>query len=147
MPPADPVDPPSPASPPEGAAPRRIVVPAGGIGGARFLRGLLAATAGGDRPTEVTVIGNTGDDITLFGLRVCPDLDTVMYTLGGGIHEEQGWGRRDETFTVAEELKAYDAEPQWFTLGDRDIATHLVRTRMLGLGYPLSQVTAALCAR
>ena len=125
----------------------RIVVPAGGIGAARFLRGLLAATSGAGRATDITVIGNTADDITLHGLRVCPDLDTVMYTLGGGIHEAQGWGRTDETFAVAAELAAYDAGPDWFTLGDRDLATHLVRTRMLGLGYPLSQVTEALCAR
>jgi LPPG:FO 2-phospho-L-lactate transferase len=124
---------------------RRIVVPAGGIGGARFLRGLLAATT--PSPTEVTVIGNTGDDITLFGLRVCPDLDTVMYTLGGGIHEDQGWGRADETFVVKEELAAYGVGPAWFGLGDRDIATHVVRTQMLGAGYPLSQVTEALCTR
>ena len=83
--------------------PLHVVVPAGGIGGARFLRGLLAAFAGGNPAADqlsVTVIGNTGDDITLFGLRVCPDLDTVMYTLGGGIHEEQGWGRSDESFVV-----------------------------------------------
>ena len=132
----------------------RITALAGGIGGARFLRGLLhhldhAGTDGtdGTEPAEVTVIGNTADDVTLHGLRICPDLDTVMYTLGHGIHEEQGWGRADETFTVAEELLAYGAEPQWFTLGDRDVATHLVRTRMLGLGYTLSQVTEALCAR
>jgi LPPG:FO 2-phospho-L-lactate transferase len=130
----------------------RIVVPAGGIGAARFLRGLLAALPTlpdepGTGPHEVTVIGNTGDDITLFGLRVCPDLDTVMYTLGGGIHEEQGWGRRDETFSIREELAAYGVGPAWFGLGDRDIATHVVRTQMLGAGYPLSDVTAALCAR
>ena len=126
----------------------RITALAGGIGGARFLRGLLryleAVPPGGHR---VTVIGNTADDVTLHGLRVCPDLDTVMYTLGGGVHPEQGWGRADETFGVAAELAAYDAQPQWFTLGDRDIATHLVRTRMLGLGYRLSAVTEALCAR
>lgn len=127
------------------SSPLRLVVPAGGIGGARFLRGLLAATV--DRPTEVTVIGNTGDDITLFGLRVCPDLDTVMYTLGGGIHEQQGWGRADETFVVMEELAAYGVGPDWFGLGDRDIATHVVRTQMLDAGYPLSQVTEALCTR
>jgi LPPG:FO 2-phospho-L-lactate transferase len=135
----------------------RITALAGGIGGARFLRGLLhhldhsdysdRPGLDGSGPTEVTVIGNTADDVTLHGLRICPDLDTVMYTLGRGIHEEQGWGRADETFTVAEELTAYGAEPQWFTLGDRDIATHLVRSRMLGLGYTLSQVTEALCAR
>ncbi len=127
---------------------RHVVVPAGGIGGARFLRGLLAAAPdllGG--PARITVIGNTGDDITLFGLRVCPDLDTVMYTLGGGIHEGQGWGRDDETFVVQEELAAYGVQPTWFGLGDRDIATHVVRTQMLDAGYPLSQVTAALCSR
>ncbi len=126
----------------------RVVVPAGGIGGARFLRGLLAAARDeGGEPLEITVIGNTGDDITLFGLRVCPDLDTVMYTLGGGIHEEQGWGRDDETFSVREELAAYGVGPGWFGLGDRDIATHVVRTQMLDAGYPLSQVTEALCRR
>jgi len=125
----------------------RITALAGGIGGARFLRGLLRDLEGRPGDHEVTVVGNTADDVTLHGLRVCPDLDTVMYTLGGGVHEEQGWGRTDETFTVAEELAAYGAQPQWFTLGDRDVATHLVRTRMLGLGYTLSQVTDALCAR
>ena len=137
--------------------PLHVVVPAGGIGGARFLRGLLAAfDAGGGtdrtddtaaRSLSVTVIGNTGDDITLFGLRVCPDLDTVMYTLGGGIHEEQGWGRSDESFVVKEELTAYGVGPAWFGLGDRDIATHVVRTQMLDAGYPLSQVTQALGTR
>src|SRR5262249_34902806 len=75
---------------------RKIVVLAGGIGGARFLRGLMQAAPDAD----ITVIGNTGDDISLFGLRVCPDLDTVMYTLGGGINEEQGWGRAGESFAV-----------------------------------------------
>ncbi len=121
----------------------RITALAGGIGGARFLRGLLHAVPDAD----VTVIGNTGDDITLHGLRICPDLDTVMYTLGGGIHEDQGWGRADETFTVKDELAAYAVGPEWFGLGDRDIATHLVRTQMLSAGYPLSAVTAALCER
>ncbi len=93
------------------------------------------------------MIGNTGDDITLHGLRICPDLDTVMYTLGGGISPERGWGRHGETFTVAEELAAYGVGPTWFGLGDRDLATHLVRTRMLAAGYPLTEVTAALCQR
>lgn len=121
----------------------RIVVLAGGIGGARFLRGLKAAAPDAD----ITVIGNTGDDIHLFGLKVCPDLDTVMYTLGGGINEDQGWGRADETFRVKEELAAYGVGPEWFGLGDRDFATHIVRTQMLGAGYPLSAVTEALCDR
>ncbi|GAA0338322.1 2-phospho-L-lactate transferase [Streptomyces blastmyceticus] len=122
---------------------QRIVVLAGGIGGARFLRGLKSAVPDAD----ITVIGNTGDDIHLFGLKVCPDLDTVMYTLGGGIHEEQGWGRAGESFAVKEELAAYGVGPEWFGLGDRDFATHIVRTQMLGAGYPLSAVTEALCRR
>ncbi|HEX6968053.1 MAG TPA: 2-phospho-L-lactate transferase [Micromonosporaceae bacterium] len=123
----------------------RIVVLAGGIGGARFLTGVRAyATEAG---AEVTAVVNVGDDIVLHGLRVCPDLDSVMYTLGGGADPDRGWGRADETWTVKEELAAYGAEPTWFGLGDRDIATHLVRTTMLAAGYPLSAVTEALCAR
>src|SRR5665811_1171434 len=127
----------------------RITTLAGGVGGARFLRGLLAHL---DRtPTlsdsSITVIGNTGDDINLYGLRVCPDLDTVMYTLGGGVHEEQGWGRADETHAVQGELAAYGAQPQWFGLGDRDFGTHIARSQWLGQGLSLSEVTARLCAR
>jgi LPPG:FO 2-phospho-L-lactate transferase len=121
----------------------RITVLAGGVGGARFLRGLKAAAP----EAEITVIGNTGDDISLFGLHVSPDLDTVMYTLGGGINSEQGWGRADETFTVLHELTAYGAGPGWFGLGDRDFATHIARTSMLQAGLPLSAVTRALCER
>ena len=121
----------------------RITVLAGGVGGARFLRGLKAAAP----DAEITVVGKTGDDIELFGLHVSPDLDTVMYTLGGGISEEQGWGRADETFTVLHELAAYGAGPDWFGLGDRDFATHIVRTSMLRDGIRLSGVTAALCKR
>jgi LPPG:FO 2-phospho-L-lactate transferase len=126
---------------------RRIVALAGGIGGARFLRGLLAALRDDEPASTVTVIGNTGDDITLLGLRICPDLDTVMYTLGGGIEESQGWGRSAESFAVKDELVAYGAGPQWFGLGDRDIATHLLRTLWLSEGLSLSEVTARLCAR
>jgi LPPG:FO 2-phospho-L-lactate transferase len=122
----------------------RITVLAGGIGGARFVRGLRAAVGPAD---AITVIGNTADDITLFGLRICPDLDSLMYTLGGGHDEQRGWGRANETFTVKEELAAYGVEPHWFGLGDRDIATHIVRTQMLRAGSPLSAVTEALCAR
>jgi LPPG:FO 2-phospho-L-lactate transferase len=125
----------------------RITALAGGVGGARFLLGLRHHLGRTDDVTQITVIGNTADDLTLHGLRVCPDLDTVMYTLGGGIHPDQGWGRDDERFTVAQELAAYGAGPAWFTLGDRDLATHVVRTRMLGQGMTLSQVTAALCER
>ncbi len=121
----------------------RITALAGGIGGARFLRGLLAAEPG----AEVTAIVNTGDDITLHGLRVCPDLDTVMYTLGGGISAERGWGREGETFAVRDELTAYGVGPAWFGLGDRDLATHLIRTQLLDGGSTLTDVTAALCER
>ncbi len=121
----------------------RITVLAGGVGAARFLRGVQAAAPG----AQITVIGNTGDDITLFGLRVCPDLDTVMYTLGGGISEEQGWGRADESFSIRDELAAYGAGPSWFTLGDRDFATHILRTQLLAAGKPLSEVTRRLCER
>ena len=121
----------------------QIVVLAGGVGGARFLRGVRALLP----ESSVTAVVNTGDDVTMHGLRICPDLDTVVYTLGGGIDEERGWGRAGETWTVKDELAAYGAEPTWFGLGDRDLATHLVRTRMLDAGYPLSQVTAALADR
>lgn len=125
----------------------RITALAGGIGGARFLRGLLHHLDRTGTSAHVTVIGNTADDITLHGLRVCPDLDTVMYTLGGGVHDEQGWGRAAETFSAAEELSAYGSAPHWFALGDRDLATHLVRTHLLAQGHPLSEVTAVLCER
>jgi LPPG:FO 2-phospho-L-lactate transferase len=121
----------------------RITVPAGGVGAARFLCGLKAEAPG----DEITVIGNTGDDITLFGLHVSPDLDTVMYTLGGGINEGQGWGRAGDSYRVLDELKAYGAGPAWFGLGDADIATHLHRTTMLAAGMPLSAATAVLCQR
>jgi LPPG:FO 2-phospho-L-lactate transferase len=126
-----------------------ITALAGGVGGARFLRGLLAHI---DRTPElqgskVTVIGNTGDDITLFGLRVCPDLDTVLYTLGGGVNEAQGWGRANETHHVQGELAAYGVNPQWFGLGDLDVGTHVARSLWLGQGMSLSQVTARLAER
>jgi len=126
-----------------------ITALAGGVGGARFLRGLLAHVdrTPGLRGSTVTVIGNTGDDITLFGLRVCPDLDTILYTLGGGIHEGQGWGRADETFSVQGELAAYGVQPQWFGLGDKDVGTHVARSMWLGQGDSLSTVTARLAAR
>lgn len=135
------------AAPATGFAPSRVVVLSGGVGGARFLQGLLhlVDTSGAD--TEVTVVGNTADDLWLHGLKVCPDLDTVMYTLGGGIDRGRGWGRAEETWSANEELAAYAVEPTWFGLGDRDLATHLVRTQMLDAGYPLSAVTAALCRR
>ena len=141
---------PSPAGPlqrPPDALPQRLTVLSGGVGGARFLQGLLRLVERTGSDTAVTVIANTADDIWVHGLKVCPDLDTVMYTLGDGIDTDRGWGRREETWNAKEELAAYGVEPTWFGLGDRDIATHLVRTQMLEAGYPLSAVTAALCKR
>jgi LPPG:FO 2-phospho-L-lactate transferase len=123
----------------------QIVVLAGGIGGAKFLVGVRAVAR--ESGADVTAVVNVGDDVTLHGLRICPDLDSVMYTLGGGADPDRGWGQRGETWTVKEQLAAYGAEPTWFGLGDKDIATHLVRTRMLDAGYPLSAVTEALCTR
>jgi LPPG:FO 2-phospho-L-lactate transferase len=120
-----------------------VAVLAGGIGGARFLRGVRAACP----DDEITAIVNTGDDVTLHGLRICPDLDSVMYTLSGAHDAERGWGREGETWRIMDEFREYGAEPSWFALGDLDIATHLVRTRMLDAGYSLSDVTAALCSR
>src|ERR1700689_26600 len=115
----------------------RITVLAGGVGAARFLRGLKQAAP----DAEITVIGNTGDDITLFGLRVCPDLDTVMYTLGGGINEEQGWGRADGRSRARGELAPYGAPPDWFPCGARAFATPILRIQLLAAGRPLSAVT------
>ena len=123
----------------------RIVVLSGGIGGAKFLVGVRAhARAIG---ADVTAVVNVGDDVRLHGLQICPDLDSVMYTLGGAHDPERGWGRIGETWVVKQELAAYGVEPSWFGLGDKDIATHLVRSQMLAAGFPLSQVTAALCER
>lgn len=130
----------------------KITVLVGGVGGARFLLGVqhllgLGQFAGLDSKHELTAIVNVGDDAWMHGVRICPDLDTCMYTLGGGIDPERGWGHKDETWHAKEELAAYGVQPDWFGLGDRDLATHLVRTQMLRAGYPLSQVTEALCKR
>jgi LPPG:FO 2-phospho-L-lactate transferase len=121
----------------------QIVILAGGIGGSKFVLGVRRAY-----PTaDLTVIANTADDITLHGLRICPDLDTIMYTLGGGADPVRGWGREDESWRVMQELASYGVEPTWFSLGDRDVGTHLVRTQMLNAGYSLSEVTTALGTR
>ncbi|BBY98450.1 2-phospho-L-lactate transferase [Mycolicibacterium fallax] len=133
----------------------KVTVLVGGVGGARFLLGVqkllgLGQFAGsGADPGEhqLTAVVNIGDDAWMHGVRICPDLDTCMYTLGGGIDPERGWGHRNETWHAKEELAAYGIQPDWFGLGDRDLATHLVRSQMLRAGYPLGQVTEALCAR
>ena len=126
---------------------RNVTVLAGGVGGARFTRGLLAHLAVAVPEAAVTVIVNTGDDMWLDGLRICPDLDTVMYTLGGGINEEQGWGRPDESRRASSEIAAYGRGWSWFTLGDLDLATHIVRTDLLRGGSTLSEATEFLCRR
>lgn len=132
----------------------RIAVLAGGVGGARFLAGVKAhlgwqpdGPAPTDSPDEIIAIVNTADDIRLHGLQICPDLDSCLYTLSGQADTERGWGRAGETWTVSRELADYGAEAPWFSLGDKDIATHLVRTRMLDAGYPLSAVMAAIGER
>ncbi len=114
---------------------------AGGVGAARFLRGLSAAVA----PDQIAAIVNVGDDLTRFGLRICPDLDSITYWLGGVVHPQQQWGRADERFTVAEELARFGHD-DWFTLGDRDLAVHLHRSMRLAQGVPLSVVTEEVAA-
>jgi LPPG:FO 2-phospho-L-lactate transferase len=119
-----------------------IVVLAGGVGAARFLRGLVRVVP----PRDVTVVGNTGDDIEIYGVHVSPDLDIVTYTLGGAIDEERGWGLLGDTHTIIEELRAQGTDA-WFTLGDRDFAICLARTLALRTGESLSSITARLLER
>ena len=118
-----------------------LVALAGGVGAARFLRGLVRVVP----PAEVTVVVNTADDETFHGLTVCPDLDTVTYTLAGAEHPEQGWGLADESFRTIEALSRYGADT-WFRLGDLDLATHLFRTERLRAGATLTEVTAEIAA-
>ena len=116
-----------------------IVVLAGGVGAARFLQGLVQVV-----PQErLTVIVNTGDDRDFYGLHVSPDLDIVMYTLSGAVDETHGWGIRGDTFNTMQQLVAYGNE-DWFMLGDRDLATHIHRTKLLREGKTLSEVTGEL---
>jgi len=120
----------------------RVVALAGGTGAAKLLRGLAASVP----QRDLTVIGNTGDDTEIWGLHVSPDLDTVTYALAGILDVERGWGLADETFHCLSAMAAYGADT-WFNLGDRDLATHLTRTRALREGQSLSMVTARLAAR
>ena len=112
----------------------RIAVLCGGVGAARFLAGLVEVVD----PAQVTAIVNVADDDLFHGLHVSPDIDTVLYTLGGLVHEEQGWGRRDETFNTQTEL-ARLGEDAWFRLGDKDLAMHIHRTRLLSEGRSLTE--------
>lgn len=121
----------------------RVTAVAGGIGAGKFLRGLVRAVA----PEDVTVVGNTGDDIVMHGLHVSPDLDSVIYWLGGVMDRDRGWGRREETFRATEELRSFHPEQAWFNLGDLDLATHLFRTNLLAAGATLSEATARIGSR
>jgi LPPG:FO 2-phospho-L-lactate transferase len=116
-----------------------IAALAGGVGSARFLAGLLDVV----RPVDVVVVGNTGDDDWFHGLRVCPDLDSVTYTLAGASNPDTGWGLAGETFATLRALERYGV-PTWFNLGDRDLATHIFRSERLRAGVPLSTVTAEI---
>ncbi|HKA16762.1 MAG TPA: 2-phospho-L-lactate transferase [Blastocatellia bacterium] len=117
----------------------RITALAGGIGASKFLLGLVSVLP----PKDITVIANTGDDIELFGLRICPDIDTVTYTLGGVINPATGWGLSGDTFECLQRLKSYYGDA-WFNLGDRDLATHIFRTNQLRQGISLSEVTDSI---
>ena len=117
----------------------RVVVLSGGVGGARFVQGLVDVI----EPREVTVVGNVGDDVEVLGLHVSPDLDSILYALAGLNDEQRGWGRADETWRALETVGALGGE-DWFRLGDLDLGLHLVRTQALRSGEPLSAVTLRL---
>jgi len=122
-----------------------ITVLAGGVGGAKFVGGVRALAA--RRDLDITVVANTGDDLWLTGLRVCPDLDSIMYALGGANDTVRGWGRADESERVSAELTAYGVGWPWFTLGDLDLGTHIARSAMLRDGLSLTEATSRLAAR
>ena len=117
----------------------KIAALAGGVGGAKFLLGLCRVMD----PKDVTIIANTGDDIVLHGLRISPDPDIITYTLAGVVNPETGWGLKDESFRVLEQLARLGA-PDWFRLGDRDLATHIRRTALMAAGATLSEVAELL---
>ena len=117
---------------------KRIVALAGGVGGSRFTRGLRTAAP----DAELTVIVNTGDDVTLHGLRISPDVDTMLYALSGLVDEKRGWGPRGDSFVAMDALERLGGET-WFRLGDMDLATHLRRTELLHAGWPPSRITRA----
>ena len=116
-----------------------VAVLSGGVGGARFVRGVVEVAG----PAATTVIGNVGDDVEVLGLHISPDLDSILYALAGLADERRGWGRSDETWQALETVGALDGE-DWFALGDRDLGLHLVRTQALRAGEPLSAVTGRL---
>jgi LPPG:FO 2-phospho-L-lactate transferase len=114
----------------------RVVLLSGGVGGARFARGLVAAVD----PADVTIVGNVGDDLEVLGLAVSPDLDSIVYAVAGLNDDERGWGRADESWRALETVSTLGGE-DWFRLGDRDLGLHLVRSQALRDGQPLSAVT------
>lgn len=119
-----------------------VLAVSGGVGGAKLALGLARALD----PATLAVLVNTGDDFTHLGLRICPDLDTVLYTLAGVVNPQQGWGRADESFGFMDELRRQGG-PDWFLLGDRDLVLHVERTRRLGAGETLTQITADFATR
>lgn len=119
----------------------RVTVLSGGVGGAKLVLGLDRILSDG----QLTVIANTGDDFVHLGLAISPDLDTLMYTLAGEVNDETGWGRRNETWNFMDALHGLDGDT-WFRLGDRDLATHIERTRQLAIGRNLTDITADFCA-
>jgi LPPG:FO 2-phospho-L-lactate transferase len=123
---------------------KKIVALAGGVGGAKLCLGIYRYLQQFDQAHNLSIIGNTGDDLELWGLRICPDLDTVMYTLSGLSDPVKGWGVEGDTFTTLEQLKAY-GEDAWFLLGDKDFATHISRTNLLNQGHNITDVTQKLC--
>ena len=120
----------------------KVVLLSGGVGGARFARGLYAALG----PDELTIVGNVGDDLEILGLSVSPDLDSILYTLGGMSDDVRGWGRADETWNALSAVADWGGE-DWFRIGDLDLGLHLVRTQALRRGARLSEVTADVVAR
>ena len=116
-----------------------VAVLSGGVGGARFLRGLLGVV----RPADVTIVGNVADDLEVLGLRVSPDLDSILYTLTGRSDDQRGWGRADESWRALDTVGELGGD-DWFRLGDRDIGLHLVRTELLRAGVPLHEATTRL---
>ena len=124
------------------STPLKVVALAGGIGGARFLKGLRLI-----ENLDISVIVNNGDDITMHGLRICPDLDSVIYNLAGESDLVRGWGRKDETWVVQAQLAHYLGQEQWFNLGDKDYATHIYRTNLLNAGVALSEIVKLQCAK
>ncbi len=125
----------------------KITVLSGGVGGARFLRGLRAHVERVEPGAELAAVVNTGDDMWLAGLRITPDLDSIMYTLAGQNDEVRGWGRVGETDRVSAELQAYGVGWPWFTLGDLDLGTHIARTSHLRAGRTLTEATELITAR